>query len=1046
MSATELRRSFRRRFRAVARQIWSLRVLRGAALTIAVGAALLALAAAADYALELPWAARAAAAGVGLAGVLFLAFWWVVKPARDWHRERVAAELEELFPRLGQRLRTSNELAERSETELAAAGVSPGLVAALEEETAERVKPLPFQAALPVRPALVAAALAAACVAAVGAGVAWLPEWRTALNRAALAPVAYTQLTAAASADAVDENADVEIRATLAGRARPAVTLHTRDADGGGWREEAMEAGESGYVAKLSRLRRSTEYFVSAGPERTAVKTVVVRHKLKILGARSEVTSPAYTGVPVAVTDGGTFSAVVGSTARVRFELDRAPVSAELVVKNPAAPKEAPKRVPLAIDGRVVSATLPLTANMDYAVEARDADNMPLAENRNLVRVTADQPPAVTFDTPGESMEVHTLAEVLMRARARDDFGLTKLGIVFQVNNEEERTLVLLDVDKPNAREAKAEQLLMLEQFLLTQKDCVAYYAFAEDNHPDGPQRTTTELRFIDIRPFQRAYRLMDAPEEMPGGPRRELIFLDEVIARQRFNLNQTIRLDARAKVRIDLAQVEKTAQFENKLATQTHDLADFLAGLGIDGAAILAQAEEAMLSAVDSLNGAKFPKAIDQQRDALRYLMEARETAQQSLFRQPPKVRAQARAFDRLQRQKLRRPQDAETLTQIAGELAKLAGDEEAVARDIAGPAPTGATGMGGAGTPDRKADPKADPKTAKGGEDPAQERQDDVAGRATALEKAAEKAKGLTPLASERIAEAAKAANAGADALGKGDRPAARKEVERAKALFDAAGKQVAALAADEAAKQLAATRDLSNEVAALVATDDPNRPGAGGTGEDNKSGLGGAGEQAKTIKDVLEAVAGSKAEGDADAARSAAAVLKSEDLDAAIKRLNKPGAGMDAAERKDLADRFAALGQKLDQAYREAVAPRLNELAKLEREANELAQKAAAADDAADFRRLGQQGNDLAEKLEAAGLSGLIGDDVRAALRGANTPAARAVIGRGFSLAHARLVAKLQEFVAGDRLTTGSDAVPPEYRDLVERYQRALSGGTK
>ena len=42
----------------------------------------------------------------------------------------------------------------------------------------------------------------------------------------------------------------------------------------------------------------------------------------------------------------------------------------------------------------------------------------------------------------------------------------------------------------------------MLEQFLLTQKDCVAYYAFAEDNHPDGPHRTTTDLRFIDIRPF----------------------------------------------------------------------------------------------------------------------------------------------------------------------------------------------------------------------------------------------------------------------------------------------------------------------------------------------------------------------------------------------------------------------------------------------------------------------------------------------------------------------------------------------------------------
>src|SRR5262249_47036220 len=154
------------------------------------------------------------------------------------------------------------------------------------------------------------------------------------------------------------------------------------------------------------------------------------------------------------------------------------------------------------------------------------------------------------------------------------------------------------DVQEPNQREARAEQIMMLEQFLLTQKDCVAYYAFAEDNRTDTPQRTTTALRFIDIRPFLRSYHLIDTPEAMPG-PKPELIFIDEVIARQRFNLNQTMRLETRSRARIDLAQVEKVAAFENKLATQTHDLADFLIGLGIDGAAILSQAEEAMLSAV---------------------------------------------------------------------------------------------------------------------------------------------------------------------------------------------------------------------------------------------------------------------------------------------------------------------------------------------------------------------------------------------------------------------------------------------------------------
>src|SRR4051812_16148919 len=107
MSATELRRSFRQRFRTVGRQIWSLHVGRGVALTAVVAVALVALAAAVDYVYELPWLARAGLLLVGAAVVGALALRWVVRPALAWNWSRVAAELEGLFPRLGQRVRTA---------------------------------------------------------------------------------------------------------------------------------------------------------------------------------------------------------------------------------------------------------------------------------------------------------------------------------------------------------------------------------------------------------------------------------------------------------------------------------------------------------------------------------------------------------------------------------------------------------------------------------------------------------------------------------------------------------------------------------------------------------------------------------------------------------------------------------------------------------------------------------------------------------------------------------------------------------------------------
>ncbi len=1064
---TELRPAFRQRFRTVTRQIWSLYVCRGIAQTVVAVAALLAVAAVVDYVFELPLLARAVFAAVGILFVAVLAVRRILRPARTWNRVRVASELEGLFPRLGQRLRTATQHGGRPDNELVREGVAPGMVAALEVETAEKFKPLPYQAAFPGRPALVWAVVALCFIVGLIVPALYDSEWQIALRRVMLAPGSYTNLSVSSSATLVDEGADVEIRATQFGRARPELVLHAREVGESDWTPETMDASDGEFFARLPNLRATTEFFITAGPERSPVQQIVVRHPLKLVRTHVQVTAPAYTGLAAATYENGSFSAVQGSTARIQFDFDRHPVASTLIVRDPAKPTVAPRRIEMAVQNQHVWAELPLTADIEYTVEASDAEGLPAVANWHRVRVTADQPPTVWFDSPSESLEVHTLAEVLMRTHAKDDFGVTKIGIAFQINNEEERTLVLQEVGQPHQRDTVAEQILMLEQFLLTQKDCVAYYAFAEDNRPDAPQRTTTELRFIDIRPFQRVYRLIDDPEAMPG-PQRNLIFLDEVIARQRFNLNQTMRLETHSHARIDLAQVDRVAAFENKLATQTHELADFLAGIGVDGAAILSQAEEAMLSAVDSLQAAKFTTALNQERDALRFLMEARDTVQRGILKKPRAVRAQVRAFDRLQRQKLRRPNEKpETLSQIAQELAKLAEEEDEVASMLASSGKNSAnadsSGTGNPAEPMKKAaspekSDSADPKAkepsqgqksngqdGKGSEDPSQERQDDIAARATALDKVAATAKGLTGLAKNRIGDAAKAANAGADALGQRDRPNARKEVDRARENFRLAAKQVSALAAEEAAQQIAAARDMADDLALQTAPDDKMNSGGGGKGEKKMPGLGNAAEQAKTLKDVLEQIAGSGTEGSADAARKVAGILKREDLAAAIARLEKPGAGNDRGERHDLSERFASLGQKLDQVYRETIAPRLEELARLEREANELQQRSTTVDDVPDWRRLRQQGTQFLERLEGAGFGNLADEEFRRGLGTGGVLAGNELFSRGIAAIHSKLVAKLQDFVAGDRFTTGNEAVPPEYKDLVDRYLRALSAGT-
>ena len=73
------------------------------------------------------------------------------------------------------------------------------------------------------------------------------------------------------------------------------------------------------------------------------------------------------------------------------------------------------------------------------------------------------------------------------------------------------------------------------------------------------------------------------------GGPE------GEVIARQRFNLNRTIRLSKRPDDP-SLSTVDRIGKFEEELAEATRELAEFLDEREFDGSDLLFQAEAAML------------------------------------------------------------------------------------------------------------------------------------------------------------------------------------------------------------------------------------------------------------------------------------------------------------------------------------------------------------------------------------------------------------------------------------------------------------------
>ncbi|HVW00319.1 MAG TPA: DUF4175 family protein [Planctomycetaceae bacterium] len=708
-----------------------------------------------DFAWELPREIRGSllivviAATVGYAGVV------LAMTIRRWSQAATATEIEQAFPELGQCVRTTVEFSTLSADEVQAAGVTPSLVQALTQQTHERALPLTIEDVIPLGSLKLAAGGLLACLVLIAVAVNADWQLRAAFERALLVERPYRTLSVNPGDQIVDEGGEMDVRVALKGRTDRLVALQIRQIgnEDPTWIDRELQAlappaGSStvsaagfGSVAgspsppqiefssHFSRLSQPLEYRVVTGELASPIYRIDIRRPLRIGESTVTLTPPAYTGQLSTKERDLNLTALEGTVARFELVFDKAVKSAALVLlpRRPLsneAPDE-PEILPLSLaqvdaspqsaasaahksprSQLVTRAAIELALNEDryYTIRAEAEDGTSLRETKYRIRVREDQPPLVGFQEPRDAVEVHSLAEILLQIRVSDDYGLAQAGIVFQINNEEEVSLVAQDFATVAQADAEVqttgkvtpttrtmlEKLLPLELFELTQKDSVMYYAFAVDNRPDRPQRTETDLQYIDIRPFKRTYQVVD-PDPMPGGGGGGFRSLEELIRRQRFAVNRTQKIERHAAVgRPPSAEaLAELMAFETDLADSTRESAQGLEARGFDDTDLFYQAEAAMRQAVDSLSVGKWENASLQMRDALKALIEQRDRIQLFILKNPdPALLAQLRQFDRMQSQKLRRPKtDREEAREIIGRLEQLATEESSVVKNLESP-----------------------------------------------------------------------------------------------------------------------------------------------------------------------------------------------------------------------------------------------------------------------------------------------------------------------------------------------------------------------
>ena len=616
------------------------------------------------------------------------------------------------------------------------------------------------------------------------------------------------------------------------------------------------------------------DYRVEAGPASSPTYRIGVRYPLTLKSFDVALKPPAYTGVAPSTVKGGDLRVIEGTGARFQMTFDAPAVEAALVVTDPSVrskkEKTSPPRViPLQSDGATYTTELNLTKGLVYHIEAKTADGRAIAKDPHKIEVLEDRPPRVAFEQPDEALEVNSIAEVLNRVRVADDFGLTKAGIVFQFNAGDEQTLVARDFKLEPAKSpttAALQEMLLLEKLAASPTDSLTYYAFAEDNYPAGARRTETELRYIDIRPFKRVYKLDDSTGGMEGTD--EFTTLAELIARQRFNLNRANRLAKHKPSDKTLAEDPlKIAGFEETLAGLTREFTEGVEGIVGQRIEPLHAAEESMLGAIAALDHGQNARAPGHMSVALRHLIEARDSIQIAIGQDSAAARAM-RGFDRTQAQKIRKPKkDEEEAEEIAEELEQLALDEDFVYATLAGlimEQQKGPTTEGKDSKDDeadtqkkeepaeKKDEPEKSDKAAKGAKGPkgkgagpgqgkgrtgekgeaedeenagepkkdrrreAMERQEKIADKARELEEKLKKLEVASDLAKARMAKAAEITEKASGALTRGNTKEATETAKAGAAMLHELARQVKGDITREVAQELAMARDLADELA--------------------------------------------------------------------------------------------------------------------------------------------------------------------------------------------------------------------------------------
>src|SRR5262245_7452097 len=311
----------------------------------------------------------------------------------------------------------------------------------------------------------------------------------------------------------IPRGADQAVKAKLLGFSAPEAALMVRLDPAGKFDRVPLipSSDPASFEGMLFHIEKTAEYYVVSNGVESPVFKMDVLDLPTVDKLVLEYQFPEYTGLqPRTVDPGGDIAAIKGTQVRVKITPTMAtPGGRVLLNENESAPltKEA--------DGTLVG-NFTVNTQGFYKIELEG----PHAEKVNAspqytIDVLSDVGPSVHFNKPGRDTTASPVEEVFAEIKADDDFGVKQLQMCYSVNGGAEKTVNLFGGAKA-LPEVTATHTIYLEEMGLKAGDFVSYYAKAADNDAvAGGKTTTSDIYFVQIKPFRKDYK---QAQSMAGG------------------------------------------------------------------------------------------------------------------------------------------------------------------------------------------------------------------------------------------------------------------------------------------------------------------------------------------------------------------------------------------------------------------------------------------------------------------------------------------------------------------------------------------------